>query len=122
MTWQCALEAHKANLILGYVKGIVARRLREVILPLHSSLVRPHLEYCVQLWGLQQKDVDLFKQVQRRANKMVRGLEHLSYEDRMRELELFSLEQRSLQKHLIVTFQYLQRAYKKAGEGLFTGE
>ena len=51
---------------------------------------------------------------------MVRGLEHLCYEERLRELELFSLGKGRLQGHLLATFQYLKAAYKKAGEGLFT--
>jgi len=58
--------------------------LREAILPLCSALVGPHLQYCVQLWGFQhEKDMDLLKWVQKRVTKMIRGLEHLPYKDRL---------------------------------------
>ncbi|KAK4826777.1 hypothetical protein QYF61_011426 [Mycteria americana] len=108
---QCALTAQKANRILGCIKGRVASRSREVILPLCSALLRPHLEHCLQLWSPQhRKDMDLLERVQRRATKMIRGMDHLSCEEKLRELGLFSLKKRKLWRDLIEAFQYIKGA------------
>ncbi|KAK4814936.1 hypothetical protein QYF61_006291 [Mycteria americana] len=75
------------------------------------SLVSAHLEYCILFWGPQhRKGMDLLEQVQRRAMKMIRGLEHLSYEEGLRELGLFSLEKKTLWGDLTATFPYIKGA------------
>jgi len=90
MSQECVLADRKARSILDYIRRGVVNRENEVIIPLYSALVRPHMEYCVQAWCSQyRKDTQLLEQTQRKAMKIIKRLEHLSYEERLRELDFF---------------------------------
>jgi len=69
---------------------------------------------------LRKGDTDLLEHVQRKATKMIQGMEHLTYQGRLKELELFSLEKRRLQGDLVATFQNLKGSYRKEGVRLFS--
>ena len=106
---QCKDAAAKANRMLGFIKRNFSFKSKEIVLPLYKSLVRPHLEYAVQFWSPHhEKDIAKLESVQRRATKMIPSLRNKSYEERLVNLNLFTLRKRRLRGKLIECFKILK--------------
>ena len=106
---QCLAASRKANTILGFIARNFQCKYPEVITRLYTSLVRPHLEYAVQFWSpCYLKDENRLEGVQRRATKLIPGFRGLSYEERLKRLDMFSLKDRRIRGDLIETFKILK--------------
>ena len=94
---QCGIAASKGNQILGLIRRNITYKGKKLIIPLYKAIVRPHLEYCIQAWRpYRKKDIDTLERIQRRATKMIPELRDLSYEERLKECGLTTLETRRL--------------------------
>jgi hypothetical protein len=106
VTSQCAKVVKTANRILGMIKRTFTCRKADIVLNLYKTLVRPHLEYCIQAWRpYLRKDIDLLEGVQHRATKIIEGFAQLSYEQRLCQLNLTTLETRRLRGDLIEVYK-----------------
>ena len=102
---QCAIAAAKGNQILGLIRRNIVYKENELIIPLYKTIVRPHLEYCIQAWRpYRKKDIGILERVQRRATKIIQKLRNSSYEMRLRECGLTTLETRKLRGDQIEVF------------------
>ncbi|ORD93263.1 RTJK, partial [Enterospora canceri] len=105
----CSEVVKIANRLVGFIGRTFENKSEKVILKLHNSLVRPHLEYCVQFWSpYYRKDIDKLERVQRRITKMIPRLKNKPYEERLKELNLFSLEKRRMRGDLIEMFKIIK--------------
>lgn len=121
MNQQCASVAKKASGILACIRNCVASRSREVVLPLYSVLVRPHLEYCVQFWVPQFKeDILMLEHIQRRGMEQGKCLESKSYEKQLNELSMFCLDKRSDKGEPYHSLQLPEKECNKVGDSLFS--
>ena len=103
---QCTEAVKKANKLVGLIGRSFEFKSEKIILTLYNSLVRPHLEYCVQFWSpYYKKDIHKLERIQRRVTKMIPRLRNKPYEDRLSELNLFSLTKRRLRGDLIQVFK-----------------
>ena len=103
---QCGIAARKGNQLLGMIKRNITYREKNLIIPLYKSIVRPHLEYCIQAWRPHlKKDIDKLERVQRRATKLIPELRILSYEDRVQQCKLTTLETRRIRGDQIEVFK-----------------
>ena len=111
----------RGNSILGQIYRTMEFKSKENILPLYLSLVRPHLEYCVQAWSPHyKKDMAKLEKVQKRALNMIVELQNLDYIDKLKKIDLFSLEKRRVRGDLIETYKILNGLDKIGSEIFFT--
>ena len=103
---QCGIAASKGNQILGLIRRTITYKETQLIVPLHKAIVRPHVEYCIQAFRpYRRKDIDELERIQRRATKIIPELRDLSYESRLLQCGLTTLETRRLRGDQIEVFK-----------------
>ena len=117
---QCLQARNKANKMLGLINRNVSYKSKEVITKLYSSYVRPHIEYCAQAWSQHfVGDINLLESVQRRATRLIPCLKEKTYEERLKELDMFSVYRRFLRGDLIHVFKLFNSSGELEWEEFF---
>ena len=118
---QCNKAAASAMRVLGMLKRTFTFNSKELFIFLYKTYVRPLLEYCVQLWcPYLVGDIDTLERVQRRATKLVPELSKLTYESRLRKIDIYSLYYRRRRGDLIETYKLLKGYYNVDWSNFFT--
>jgi len=103
---QCQYVYNKAISILGMINRTIRYKERGIMVRLYKTLVRPHLEYCVSAWSPHYlKDKELFERVQHRFTRMFKDLRQRNYDERLKSLNLWTLEERHNRQDLIEVFK-----------------
>ena len=98
----------QANRLIGLIKISFETLDDDMFKNLYNTLIRPLLEYCVQVWSPHmQKDIELLENVQRRATKLVWRLRNMEYDERLKELKLTRLEDRRIRGDMILTYRLI---------------
>jgi len=106
---KCIHAYSKASRILAMINRTIVYKSPENLVHLYKSLLRPHLEYCTAAWSPHYvKDKVLIEKIQRRFTRMILALKNLQYEDRLRELKLWTLEDRRVHADLIEVFKIVK--------------
>src|SRR6218665_1051626 len=96
------------DLVTSLVRKTIVTRDKDTILRLYKTLVRPQLEYCIQVWSQYlQQDMEKLEKVQRRATKMIQGYKYLSYKERLIRCGLTTLEKRRSRGDLIEAYKII---------------
>ena len=103
-----AICVKKANRMIGLIKHTFSHMDKDMFLCLYKSLVRPLLEYNPQVWNpYMVKDISSIEKVQRRATKLVPELHDMPYDDRLKNLSLYSLQHRRERGDMITVYKIL---------------
>ena len=118
---QCVTASKKANQILGMIGRTFSCKSKGIVLKLYKALVRPHLDYCSQVWRPHLvKDKDCLEKVQRRATRMIEECRGLNYEERLKLTRLTTLETRRLRADMIEVYRILNSIDKVDGGKMFS--
>lgn len=124
-TWQLQIDKciKKAKSTMAWISRVIIVKEKDTMLQLYKTMVRPHLEYCVQLWSPQPRhgnweSIMKIEDVQRQFTRQINGMGALSYKERLKELGLTTLLERRARGDLIETFKILN-GFTNYGDQLF---